>query len=502
MATLNYGAVGIGFVQTILYDKRAIYDGPQYLYTRHTVHIRGIYNPAVTSYTWPPQFGQDTKNQAPSFGLGHNPAVTEVSIRDYLMQPRRQLIYTVGSYDATNNPVRVRDGAANEDLTILRSPLPINPALPTQNLPLNAPGLASDATDGPKPLFARVKQIAGTKTFIVEYGIQTDLNEAYLYYSANVPLILSNTWEVEDDLDEDFYTSRTIRGRAVFDQSSLQRLDSFADDYRHLLFFPVPDNCKRTNVRTRLSKDGTILDYSYTDEEQALNIIVDLNVTRIEGVISISQSREGLIQAAVDSSPIIFATAQAGGAAGARFGSWFGPWGRAIGFGLGTAAGGAAGAFVGTAPKLVPQSALSLLVRVWGSRDATVQQLTQAAGLVMLAKIPAARRSLLTGLEMHFDHDFMGTFVQLHVIWRQGPVDGIANLLRFEGDAFQALNAFGVLSNDVLGVATGGGEGPLPPFSNGTRGTVQEAMVPQSLLDPHEKIGQPGYTDAIDRTPP
>jgi hypothetical protein len=144
------------------------------------------------------------------------------------MQPRQQLVYSL-----SGQPV-------------LTSPLP---------------GFPTDCTNGPKPFYFNVVDIKGPRTFIVDFGIETDQNECPL---RNYPLqryVLSHTWGMEHVLDQDFFTKRVINGKVVFRADAINAIGTVQpDDFRRLLLHQVPANTKRAKVHVHAHEDG----YTYS----------------------------------------------------------------------------------------------------------------------------------------------------------------------------------------------------------------------------------------------
>ena len=77
------------------YEMEAVYNGPDYLYTRHRLSIRAVLNPMGMSVL----NNQVTKNSAGNYGTnqpGQLPAQTLEAIRLDLMQPRQMLLFLDG----------------------------------------------------------------------------------------------------------------------------------------------------------------------------------------------------------------------------------------------------------------------------------------------------------------------------------------------------------------------------------------------------------------------
>jgi hypothetical protein len=332
---LSYNGIIMDLVKMHVWRREAIYNGNQYLYTRHILAVTCVLNPGVNPTLTSLAFIPNPFNQAISAlasvlappggdltplqpqvlragaGLGNvvnryplnpNPAanlppfnavavpnpqlgmVTDTLIRHALMQPRQQLIYSLLGY-----------------------------------APLFSPwtGYNCDASGGPLPLRCDPVSIDSGKTWIINFAIQTDINECQKY--TNAPkLLLSHTWSMNHSIDQDCYCVRTIEGRAVFARDRIEpnavtnsgaAVKAFAvkalgnlvspaviqastvapilvDSFRQQLFHPLPTNFKREKVDVKLEPDGVTLNYVIVDRERALNINLP-NVTRLEGTHTI-----------------------------------------------------------------------------------------------------------------------------------------------------------------------------------------------------------------------
>jgi hypothetical protein len=291
LSVFTYNGISLNIISMSPYERRAIWQGPDYLYTRHTFKLRGIYSPAAASYALSPSpFTASGQGFPPVFRAGQNAPVTDQAIRHALMQPRAPLAYILGQQVVLQVPD-----------PNLAAP---DPANPSQFL---APGTAAalfpflgDANNGPVPLYCNVIQVTGTKTFIVDYGIQTDVNEAS--FAPNVPfpgrppILLSNRWDMTESYDEDFYPVRAVKGTAVFRTDRLALLGTDPDNYRGWLIIPLPDSWKRTNLTFSASPDGASVSYSFVDRYTSRTLIGGVlpNVTRVEINESFESANTGL----------------------------------------------------------------------------------------------------------------------------------------------------------------------------------------------------------------
>lgn len=475
MSLLTYNGISLFPCQVLDYRKDYVYDGPVYLWTKHTIRVRGVYNPATTSWAQ-----NDPQNPVPVPAVG---ALTEEAVRHFLAQPRQYLVYSVGN------------------VPVLTSP-------PLANVNGNVTPLGCDANNGPFPTVGAVTRVSGAKTFVVEAEFSTCINECWRYRSAaTLGLALSQRWEMSHDIDEDFYTTRTVRGHVIFRTDLMQPVgnlpQAFPDDFRNFLFHPVPPNFKRENIRVVAHPDGHRLDYSFTDVEQAVNMttaVTQVGVTRIEAFLTKSISKPN-----DDDSDFVMRQAR---------------WQRRLAWGslLPTIAGALASkgrslsvsgnldinaivntefAFEGATRGTIPRQTTSLVVRVYGNRDATRRDLHDVAMQVLLSKVSddAVR---VGGTTLSCTEDLMGTFVSLQCTVLSAPAplafaaaNGVAfPYVRPGDDAIDQVTTFANLPN------------PLPPGDLTSRGTYREEAVAQALATPCAIYCQPAGTPVSQRTAP
>jgi peptidoglycan hydrolase-like protein with peptidoglycan-binding domain len=414
-------------LQVLDYRKEQVFAGPDYLYDRHTLTVKGYYNPASTSYR-----RQGALN-APVPVAGVRGPETETAVRNWLSQARGQLIYSVGGVE------------------VLRSP---------------AQGATVDAANGPVPVVQSVVAAHGEKTFEVTLTITTCVNEG----SSTSPL-LSNRWRMVHDIDQDGYTTRTVIGHAVFRSDRLAARNAAPDDFRAYLFFPIPNNCRRNGVHVEQSEDGLEVAYSFTDQETAVNIIAP-GVTRIEAYYTNGFRGPGGDEAG-------YQFARSGLQLGIDIAG-------ALGFGghekLGDATRIGKGLLntLDTVRNNVPRLYHSVVARAWGNRTATRTQLYAVA--LQIARFKVSAVGLAMGqADASSTQDLMGRFVEVKVQMVTGPVQSIIDT----GLSFIS-NLAPPEQNDGIPGVTNAADGPgqaSPPFTDGTaRGTYLEKAVAAVLL--------------------
>lgn len=319
MALLTYNGVDLQVEHFTVFEQNPVYsdDGADYLYTHFRIGCKFLWNPEATA------------NAAKAL-----PATSIAEVRKKLLESRKHLF------------IRFEDGQ------ILSSPM----VAPNGRL------YSCDANNGPKPLRCSVMEFHGTKSAIGFFEIETWVNEC-----DRARIVLSNRWSMQSDIDSNYYTTRTIIGKAVFRTDLLfsrplpAGIDAGAganwllDDFRSMFIPAVPRGFRRTHIVVGVASDNTELTYQVTDEEQTLSIMTggvdaagrpgppeNLGITAIKGTMSQGHAMGNLDLIGV-------AKGAATGAAGSGIGA-------------------AIGAFSAASGAIFPSWWASINVRAWGNK--------------------------------------------------------------------------------------------------------------------------------------
>lgn len=290
MSTIIYNNIGLLRCELLSLDREPIWHGTDYQYTVFRLHVRGIYNPNVNAYNFavgrsvyqaPANVLNDPTAAVPNLvavsgaarlnliaAAGVNgvvapvgPAqmtqgtfgpVTDLAIRHQMMQARGWLFYAVGATPIIVSPSANQDGSE----------------------------AWTDAHNGPIPLSCAVKQISGTRSFLVDFAVETYINEAALFAST-ASVLLSHRWTRTETIDQDFYSTITTAGVARFRTDRLLFTGAVPDDFRFFLFHPVPPRCQRIDWNIEVSEDNSAIAYRLVDRLTYLRIAVP-GITRIE----------------------------------------------------------------------------------------------------------------------------------------------------------------------------------------------------------------------------
>jgi hypothetical protein len=461
VSTLHYNGLQIQVIRTLSYVRRAVYDGPIYLYTRHRIHVQGIFNPAATAYNVGAVAG------TPITFPGANPALTDQTIRHQLMQPRGKLIYTAAGPDETGSPAIFRDGLGGRNLVILDCPPSTDPAQPDFG---GSPGnnrYDCDAAFGPTPIDCTVRQISGTRTWVVEFVIEANVNECFVQYS-HPPVILSHRWRMVHDVDRRGFTRRTVMGHVILRTDVMRSMKVSPDAFRTHVFHPIPDNMVRENIRVTAEPDGERLDYSFSDQEVALNLTVQ-GVAYIEAFARVHLRQPGSSEVTRSFGRPFLSGVQ-------NFGN-----------------------LIGAVEDAIPRLAVTMNVRVHGTPDAKRVKLRNIAWRVLAIKMPKAfqgpSQAPNIGLDGVVGVDMVNPYVDMNMTFLTG-LGSQVNLLTGGSVAQQFPELWEDEMGDVGTWQTKPGRAAYAPEIS--RGFYAEQCIAQALQSPCRYPGLALNQDAQD----
>lgn len=318
MEFIKYNSVEMEIVHFLEFQQTPVYseDGADYLFTHFRIGVRAVWNPEATGGTM-----AETNNYVAAKALEN--------LRHRLMQPRCALLVQVpisGSCHSTS-------GVTDEGNVLLRSPLK------------DPSGVAysCDCNNGPKVLGVHINSIVGEKSAIVDFWVETWINECPV-----LKPLLSNRWTMTSDVDEFAYTTRTTSGISVFRTDGMTKEGLYPDDFRANLFPPVPWGFRRERVRVEATSDGTHLRWLTIDVEQP-HMVKANGIVKFDGMI---RARKGVGTANLSN---VMNGARSGGSTFGRAGAFVG----------------AAVGMLQTAYSAYPPLTYSLNLRAWGNRFTT-----------------------------------------------------------------------------------------------------------------------------------
>lgn len=122
-----------------------------------------------------------------------------------------------------------------------------------------------DVDNGPKPRNLAITHIAGNSVFRVSFSIECKKIECWggaTYANARAGLVISNRWSVTEEMDETFFTTRSIRGKIRIAHSDVSPMV-----YKHLTVPLLEDGFRRERVEFAVSEDGLTADYNVSDKQ-------------------------------------------------------------------------------------------------------------------------------------------------------------------------------------------------------------------------------------------
>jgi hypothetical protein len=226
---ITYGGLSIVNCLTRTVAQEMIYDdsGTDLLYMKYIVRVVGYVHNLTTA----------TFGMLPVTGSGS--AADQLARLHYLLQPRQNFLMTVGAFTV----------------------LSVQPAI----VPGSTYVSGKDVNDGPKPKLFAVDHIASDTIMRVDIEfelcqLQCDQNMG----TGNNSGVLSNRWSCVDDIDHDFYTTRTISGRLKCSSSQVN-----PNSFRYLCVPPLQSGMRRDTISMRVTEDAKQLEYTIVDKEIA-----------------------------------------------------------------------------------------------------------------------------------------------------------------------------------------------------------------------------------------
>lgn len=265
---VRYRGIDLEVERVVQWSDRNIYseDNTERIMRHVALAVQCVINPSATFL-------------ADQVGVATTAAGVAAELKRRLLVPRGELVIRVGNSEVLRSPQDQR-----------------KPGTPGLAYPDGVARHYCDARGGPNPLHVDVTSIHGTKSMLATFAVETWLADNRIGDGgepAEQSALIAHRWEQSNDLDEHYYSTRTITGRAVFradwlytldDQSGyLRQADLKPQDYLAYLNHPLPFNYRRERVRTRVSSDGLTLDYTIVDVEQQCTIEATRPISRISG---------------------------------------------------------------------------------------------------------------------------------------------------------------------------------------------------------------------------
>jgi len=186
---------GIRMFNTLIkrFEQEPVYDdsGTDLLYFRYTIAVSGLVYAGTASSITHPHVTADDQSE-----VSGDAAASHVSIRQRLGTPRKPFAMWLGS----QTPGTGSQPGSGGSLILSCQPAGSDGSLN-----------GVDLNNGPKPKKLRIVKITGNTLLQVEFEIEVCKNECA--DGTNATGILNNRWSMSDDIDSNFYTTRTVQGR-------------------------------------------------------------------------------------------------------------------------------------------------------------------------------------------------------------------------------------------------------------------------------------------------
>lgn len=255
---LRYGDIYITNCLTKEFDQEPVYDdsGTDLLYHKFTISVVGYVHGSSVVIGNTNEDGSE-KNVGPAIlNAGSIPvprsgaAINETAVRAALNHPRQAF--------------RLATGVESDSLLGGETLLECYPASNNDPADANDANLI-DVNNGPQPRGLRITNISNNNVFRVEYRIEIcKLECATNGSNGNGTGVLSNRWSLVEDVDDNFYTTRTIQGRLRIATSRVNALD-----FRAYVVPKLHRGFRRQSMRFEVSANGLTLDYTIIDRETA-----------------------------------------------------------------------------------------------------------------------------------------------------------------------------------------------------------------------------------------
>jgi hypothetical protein len=128
-------------------------------------------------------------------------------------------------------------------------------------------GQRFDVNNGPKPRHVDVMRIVGSQILQIQFEIEATL----IRCSGGPPsgYVVNNRWSIEEVIDKDHFTQRTIRGRIRF-TASRSKATGFAaggHGFKALVVPPLEDGFRRDTLHFVVLPNGLEADYTVVDQQ-------------------------------------------------------------------------------------------------------------------------------------------------------------------------------------------------------------------------------------------
>lgn len=250
---IQYGELLISNCQTLVFDQEMVREesDTDQLYFKFRVRVVGfLHGRTANLSSAPPSYWNPSTAIYPTPGdgsAGHH----HYSIRHLLRDRQYFEMRTGASFNSSS-------GQISGGMILLK-------AGPFQSDSDFRDATAKDVNNGPKCRVMNITEISGDTAIRVELEFEICKVECdSLGNCANTSGVLSNRWSCIDEIDQNFYTTRTFRGRLRTVSSKIN-----ANSFRNFVVPPVQPGMRREAMEFAVSTDGLYLEYGIIDREVA-----------------------------------------------------------------------------------------------------------------------------------------------------------------------------------------------------------------------------------------
>jgi hypothetical protein len=123
-----------------------------------------------------------------------------------------------------------------------------------------------DTNNGPHPVDLKLTHIASEQVYRVEWGVKCEMvkcNPEVAGAGAAANLVVSNRWALGEEMDANFFITRTIRGRMRLSASNATP----AHLKKHLVVPGLEDGFRRDRIDFSVAENGLDCDYTVVDKQ-------------------------------------------------------------------------------------------------------------------------------------------------------------------------------------------------------------------------------------------
>jgi len=248
MNQIVYRNLVLNEIQSLVWQREPMFDPSNTTYecTRWSGSVIVSYNPGANSFA---------AGNPPVIQSGKFPAETDNAIRNYLEQPRGNLVVTSLGIDVVQTP---------------------------------EPGRVCDVRNGPYVRVNSIAQVQGERLWKIHLEFETYINEFPTERSNNnlPPIFVSNRWYCTDDINWQHLRTRMYQGVCTVRGDVLQQQDAesrYVDALRsQFAGFSVQDGFQRDRVHVTVNPDGNTAHYAIIDTEQLFSKSNNCPAIRLE----------------------------------------------------------------------------------------------------------------------------------------------------------------------------------------------------------------------------